>query len=148
MSAVAVLLLGCAGPVEVTAPPVVAEDATACAALLAALPDSVGDLDSRDVSPAQAHRAAAWGDPAVVLVCGGRMPAEFDGFTRCEETGGVGWFIAEESYRPGADVRMTTIGWSPVVEVTIPAEHLPPALFMVELAPAITDTLTLEQPCR
>lgn len=48
--------------------------AAVCARLVAALPDTMGPLHRRPVSGA-GGRAAAWGDPPVVLRCGTSAPA-------------------------------------------------------------------------
>jgi hypothetical protein len=61
------------GPVDVPAPAAVtAADAARCAALVAALPGTLGqgrELPRRATS-GSTGRTAAWGDPAVTLVCG------------------------------------------------------------------------------
>lgn len=58
------------GPVDVTPPPADAAAAAVCARLAPLLPDTLGQgLDRRPVT-ADPNRAAAWGDPAIVLTCG------------------------------------------------------------------------------
>jgi hypothetical protein len=69
---------------------------TACTALLAALPDSVADQPRREVEPADAW-GAAWGDPAIVLRCGGPAPAGFDDVAACTTVNGVDWFVDEDA---------------------------------------------------
>ncbi|MDP3890527.1 DUF3515 domain-containing protein [Nocardioides sp.] len=140
------VLTACTGPVDVTAPAPAGQAAERCSDLLAALPDEVAGQPRREVEPPDAP-AAAWGDPAIVLTCGVEMPDGFDGFSSCQEVDGVGWYVPEEQFDPGSDVVLTTIGWSPAVRVEMPGDYRPPAELMVDLAPAITQTLTLDQPC-
>ena len=82
MAALALALAGCTadppaaapppatGPVELAAPTAPAARTRPCAALVAALPQTLGPgLDRRPVT-GDAARTAAWGDPPVTLVCG------------------------------------------------------------------------------
>ena len=63
------------GPVTVAAlPPGSVATVAACAALIAALPASLGPDISRRPVRGDAGRSAAWGDPAVVLRCGVAQP--------------------------------------------------------------------------
>ncbi len=143
-----VLLAGCgSGAVPVDSPGLHGADASACRALVAALPDSVSDQKRRQVRPGDAF-GAAWGDPAIVLRCGVAKPAGFDKFSTCQETDGVGWFIPEHQITgsPTAIV-MTTVGRAQNVEVRIPADYFPPAATMVDLAPAIKSTIRETRPC-
>jgi hypothetical protein len=142
------LLAGCgSGTVRVESPTLHGADASACRALVAALPDRVADQDRRPVEPGDAY-AAAWGDPAIVLRCGVGRPAGFDAFSTCQETDGVGWFIPEDQITGSpADITMTTIGRTQNVEVRIPADYFPPATTMVDLAPAIKATIREVKPC-
>jgi hypothetical protein len=134
------------GPVEVETPDLEGEAASTCEALLDALPATVDGAERRDVEPAGAP-AAAWGDPAIVLRCGVPMPEEFDEFAACQETNGVGWFIPEEQLTGRQQITMTTIGRAVNVEVRLPEEHHPPANTMVDLAPAINETVEETDPC-
>jgi len=147
LAATAVLAAGCSGAVEVDAPDLTGEAARTCSALVESLPGSVDGAEQRAVEPSDAP-AAAWGDPAIVLRCGAPMPEEFDEFSTCQETDDVGWFIPDDQMtgRPEA-ITMTTIGRSVNVEVTLPPEHWPPAAAMVDLAPAIKETVPEIDPC-
>ena len=132
-----VLVASCSGPVEVR--PAASDDpaAAACADLVDALPDRVSDVDRREVEP-DAGTTAAWGDPAIELRCGVPEPAGFDALSTCQITNDVAWFIPEEQVTgQPVDVAMTTIGRSPGVEVSIPADYFPPAATMVDLADAV-----------
>ena len=42
---------------------------------------------------------------------------------------------------------MTTIGWTPAVQVTIPADYRPPAATMVDISAAIKQTLEKTGDC-
>ncbi len=135
------------GPVEVDTPELTGATEQACADLKKELPATVDGADRRAVEPSDAP-AAAWGDPAIVLRCGVAMPKAFDKFSACQETNGIGWFIPEEQMTGApASVTMTTIGRDVNVEVTLPAEHWPPANAMVDLARAIKKTTTETAPC-
>jgi hypothetical protein len=141
------LTSSCSGTLELRAPDLSGADARACAALLRALPARVADQSRREVDPGGGY-AAAWGDPAVELRCGVPQPAGFDRFSTCQVANGVGWFIPEKQQtgRPVA-VTMTTIGRAEYVEVRIPADYFPPATTMVDLAPAIKQTIREVRPC-
>ena len=115
-------------------------DASTCAALLEALPDTVDGAERREVEPADAP-AAAWGHPAIVLRCGVEMPEEYDDYATCHETNDVGWFIPDELVTGSPEaITMTTIGRDVNIEVALPVEHFPPASAMVDLADAIKQT--------
>lgn len=152
------LLAGCGpstGVVEVSGVPALDDsEAQACHSLVQALPET---LDGQPRRPVRAPdgAAAAWGDPPIVLTCGGTMPRSFDRFSRCQWVEGVGWYVPPSAFRdptsdPTADepVTLTTIGYGTVVQVRLPATYRPPAAAMVELAPVIKGHLTLQQPCR
>jgi hypothetical protein len=89
---------------------------------------------------------AAWGDPAIVLTCGGSW--DIPATANCQEVNGVDWYAPESSFSDqSVDVVLTTIGWTPVVRLELPAEYRPPAAAMVDLAPAIKKTLKPTTPC-
>jgi hypothetical protein len=142
------LLAACGGgAVEVQVLELSPEAASTCADLVAALPATVDSAGRRDVEPAGAP-AAAWGDPAIVLRCGVAMPDSFDEFAACQETDGVGWFIPEDQLTgEGESITMTTIDRAVNIEVTLPREHWPPAIAMVDLAPSIKEHVEQTDPC-
>ncbi|HSE08969.1 MAG TPA: DUF3515 domain-containing protein [Nocardioidaceae bacterium] len=148
LAAVVLTLSGCGdGAVEVEAPALTGPAQETCTSLLAALPRTVDGAEHRTVDPPDAQ-AAAWGDPAIVLRCGVSAPEGFDEFATCQETNGVGWFIPEEQMTGApTEITMTTIGRAVNVEVTLPPEHWPPAAAMVDLAPAIKETVEERDPC-
>jgi hypothetical protein len=129
---------GCVSAVPVTA----ATHATdpACASLILATPDSLGDgLDRRHTT---AQATTAWGDPAIVLRCGVEPPGPTT--ERCETvtsaTGpSIDWLVVQDDTSgatnptagptPGptpdagttTDWTFTTYGRVPAVEVFVPA---------------------------
>ena len=137
----------CSGPLVVRSPDVSGRTARACSALVAALPHRVADQDRRRVDPGRGY-AAAWGDPAIELRCGVDRPAGFDRFSTCQVTNGVGWFIPESQQQGHpVPITMTTVGRAENVEVRIPVDYFPPAVAMVDLAPAIKRTIVEVKPC-
>jgi hypothetical protein len=131
----AALVAGC-GTVDVPASSATSADRAACRGLVAALPDRVSDQERRETSGNPL--GAAWGDPAIVLRCGVRRPADQDQFAACQTVDGIDWFAPESaSTDQSSDVVLTTIGREPRVEVVVPAELRPPAATMVDLAATI-----------
>lgn len=140
------ILASCGRPVPVEAPRLTGADERTCRKLVAALPDSVDDVERVEVDTPGA--AAAWGDPPIVLRCGVPMPDEFDDYAACHETNGIGWFIPDDQVSGEAtEITMTTIGRDVNVEVTLPPEHWPPANAMVDLSDAIDATTEELDPC-
>lgn len=137
--------------VPITSPTPTSAEAAACERLLDELPNAVADELRRPVDPEDAL-GAAYGDPAIVLVCGGEMPSDFDEFSPCVEVDGVGWYVPVDQMGDRAtEVTMTTIGFRPVVEVTVPATYWATqgaSAAQVDLAPAVKRTLTRESRCR
>ena len=143
-------LAACGGDgVHVDGFAVASRDRAACRDLLRALPDGVADQSRRHDVTGSPY-AAAWGDPAIVLRCGVGTPKGFDRFSRCQRADGVDWFVPESVIGDlGADAVMTTVGRSPAVEVTVPAQDRPAgtAAAMVDLAPVIKAHTTRTTPC-
>ena len=144
------LLAGCsAGPVPVSSPEdVPAEDLETCRALLADVPDSLGDRERREVEPPDAL-GAAWGDPAIVMTCGGEPPA-LSPTALCEEANGVGYFVEDAPLRDQSiDVTLVTVGYDPIITVTVPAEQRPEgvAAAMAGLAAAVEEHTELVREC-
>lgn len=131
-------LVGCGGggqgPVRVTgAPAPTGQQRTACDALLASLPPSLGGgLARREVSPAAAP-VAAYGSAPAVLTCGASGVARsFRPDATLSVVDGVGWF-AEEL---GDTVRYSTPTRIPQVVLTLPAD-VQAFEVLVTLAPAV-----------
>jgi hypothetical protein len=145
------LLLAACGKEPVTIPTLrlTADDQARCQRLTNALPDSVADQGKRKTQPAEAL-GGAWGDPAIVAECGVAVPAGFSKSSGCQEADGVGWFIPDSQVNDqSANVVMSTAGYRPVLQVTIPAKYRPNGLAaaMVELAPMVTQYTRLVHPC-
>lgn len=145
----ALLLAACGGPVDVEVPELDAADARACAAFAADLPPTLAEQAAVAFEPSTAP-AGAYGDPAIVVRCGVGVPEGFDLTSSCEIADGVGYYIPDEQYRDQAlDVTVTTAGYTPRVEVLVPAEYRPNAVaaVMTALAPVVTEHLTLVDAC-
>ena len=150
---VALLLSACsAGPVAVEVPEVPDDEATACRDLVAALPDEVDGEERREVTGADG-RAAAWGDPAIVLRCGVPQPADFTDTASCLQANGTGWFIPDAvlaSDDQTRDVTMTAVGFRPRVEVFLPGDYRPDGVAnaSARIGSVVADRLEEVQPCR
>ena len=117
-------------------------DQAVCRRLVDALPDTVAGQDRRKTQPAAAL-GGAWGDPAIVAHCGVGVPAEL---TRTLDA--ARWPTASAGSCPrrqvddqSADVVMSTAGYRPVLQVTVPATYRPSGLAaaMVELGPMVKE---------
>ena len=118
------LVGGCGGDtVHVDRFAVSAAGHQSCQKLLSDLPEHVADQRRRTVDGSTF--AAAWGDPAIVLRCGGSLPASFRG-DPCFTRNGIGWSIpagqADDLHR---DLVMTLAFRSPVLQVRVPAHYRP-----------------------
>ncbi len=133
------VLAGCSTP---DLPAISSTDAAACAELIAALPDRVAGEDLSD----DTDRTASWGD--IELTCGGEMPAAYDAYADCSVVGDVGWFLPPAELKdPSADIVVTALTYSPRVSVLIPAANRGTDAVQAEIAPAIRETLTEQDPC-
>jgi hypothetical protein len=150
LTCVALLLAGCGKePVSIPTQRLTATDHARCQRLTDALPDSVADQGRRRTQPAEAL-GGAWGDPAIVAQCGTRVPPGFSRSAACQEADGVGWFIPDSQVNDqSADVVMSTAGYRPVLQVSVPATYRPNGLaaVMVELAPMVKQYTRLVHPC-
>ena len=146
----AVLVLSACGsdPVPVARPNLNEVEKPLCKEFVKVLPDEIGGLEQRPVVP-PSGLAAVWGNPPVILTCGGLMPPEFTDSSACEEFDGVGWFTPEEQLKdPTIDAQVTTIGIQPLVSVLIPAQHRGnAAAILTALAPRIKSEMFISDPC-
>ncbi|QDW30110.1 DUF3515 family protein [Arthrobacter sp. KBS0702] len=126
-AAAAALALSACSPVVDVAP---AKDAAnaACAPMMVALPDSLGDAKLRKTN---SQATAAWGDPSlVVLRCGVNVPGPTT--DRCVSVNGVDWVIKE-----GSPVwTLTTFGREPATEILMDPDKISSATVLAELANA------------
>jgi Protein of unknown function (DUF3515) len=143
-------LAGCGkDPVSIPTLRLSPADQARCVRLTDALPDSVAGQDRRKTQPAEAL-GGAWGDPAIVAQCGVDVPEEFSRSAACTEADGVGWFVPDAQVDDqSADVVMSTAGYRPVLQVTVPATYRPDGLAaaMVQLAPMVKEYTRLVHPC-
>ena len=146
----ALLLTGCGeDPVAIDAPEVSGSERAACERFVADLPGELADETGRSLAGDDAL-GAAWGDPPIVLTCGGDLPDDFDRFAECVEANGVGWFVpAETESDQSSPATLTAAGYRPLVRVTVPGEYRPEGLaaIIAELADPVREHLELVDPC-
>jgi hypothetical protein len=142
-------LAGCSAPVSVQ--PAAGAADPACAPLMLALPDAIGDARLRTTT---SQATAAWGDPAaVVLRCG--VPSPGPTTDRCVSVNGVDWVIRQDSPgTPGAPspagtggasgtgdggtYTLTTFGREPATELLLDASRASSATVLATLSPAVS----------
>jgi Protein of unknown function (DUF3515) len=124
-AAAAGLVLSACSPTVDVAP---AQDAAnaACAPMMVALPDSIGDAKLRKTN---SQATAAWGDPSlVVLRCGVNVPGPTT--DRCVSVNGVDWVMKE-----GNPVwTLTTFGRDPATEILMDPNKISSATVLAELS--------------
>ncbi|XAS62934.1 DUF3515 family protein [Pseudarthrobacter sp. So.54] len=125
-AATGILLSACAPVVDV-AP---AKDAAnaACAPMMVALPDAIGESKLRKTN---SQATAAWGDPSLVILrCGVNVPGPTT--DRCVSVNGVDWVIKE-----GDPVwTLTTFGREPATEILMDPDKISSATVLADLAAA------------
>ncbi|MGX5716427.1 DUF3515 domain-containing protein [Arthrobacter sp. MAHUQ-56] len=123
---VAVPLAACSPAVDVTP----AKDAAnpACAPMMVALPDAIGDSKLRKTN---SQATAAWGDPSLVILrCGVNVPGPTT--DRCVTVNGVDWVIKE-----GDPVwTLTTYGREPATEILMDPDKISSATVLADLSAA------------
>jgi hypothetical protein len=102
----------------------------------AALPDTLLAQAARTTEP-DSPFTAAWGSPAITMVCGVARPAERTADAQLFEIEGVTWFAQELT----EGTRFTSEGRVANVQVNVPATYRPEADALVELAPALKDAI-------
>ena len=133
-------------PVSIDQVTISAADEARCVALVSSLPATLDGQNRRKVAPAAAL-GAAWGDPAIVLTCGG--PDTVPRGAACQLVDGVGWYVPEGAFADQSlALDMTTIGLRPVVHLHVPAAYRPPPAILVPLAPLLTRTLKKTTGCQ
>jgi hypothetical protein len=103
-------------PVEV--PPATPEADASCPALMGTLPLELAGEPSRRVDSDTPY-AYAWGDPAIVLICGVDRPAGFVVGTSAIQINGVQWYV--DTSDPDVTV-WTTVDRPVYVQITLPPE--------------------------
>ena len=143
-------LAGCAdGPVSIPTTDANPAAAAVCEQFLADLPTVLAGERKRALARNGAL-GAAWGDPAIVLTCGGELPDDFDRFSQCVEANGVGWFVPDDAEKDqSATAVLTAAGYRPVVQVRVPGDYRPEgvASVMAGLADPVDEHLKLVEPC-
>ena len=128
-------------PVEVAAPSLDQHATTVCRALLARLPDRLGDLARRPVT-AGAEQNAAYGDPALTLACGTAGPTPPAG-AQYFAINGICWYAEE-----GRDAH-TWVLQAREVPMVVRVPNAYTAQDLVDLATPIRDTVAeVAQVCR
>ena len=127
-------------PLPVQVPPVTPEAEASCPGLMGNLPLDLAGEQSRPVD-SDSPFAYAWGDPAVVLVCGVDRPAGFVATAGLIQINGVQWYVDDSD--------PDTVVWTAVdrpvyVQVRIPSsvDSGPVAA----LSPIIGATLPAQDP--
>jgi hypothetical protein len=136
-------------PVSIPTLRLSATDQAVCQRLVDALPDHVYDQSRRKTQPAAAL-GGAWGDPAIVAQCGVPVPPNFTRTAGCQTADGVGWYLPDDQFRDNSsDIVISTVGYRPILQVTVPATYRPNGLAaaMVELAPMVKQYTKLVKPC-
>jgi hypothetical protein len=136
-------------PVSIPTLRLSATDQAVCQRLVDALPDHVYDQSRRKTQPAAAL-GGAWGDPAIVAQCGVPVPPDFTRTAGCQTADGVGWYLPDDQFRDNSsDIVISTVGYRPILQVTVPATYRPNGLAaaMVELAPMVKQYTKLVKPC-
>jgi hypothetical protein len=125
-------------PVEV--PPVTPEADASCPALMSTLPLDLAGEASRRVQSDSPY-AYAWGDPAIVLVCGVDRPAGYVVGVSAIQINGVQWFVDTDD--PDTTV-WTTIDRPVYVQISLPSsvDSAP----VTELTPQIAQALPYREP--
>lgn len=125
----ALALTSCSPAVDVPA----ARDAAnpACAPMMVALPEAIGDARLRKTN---SQATAAWGDPSLVILrCGVNPPGPTT--DRCVSVNGIDWVIRE-----GNPVwTLTTFGREPATEILMDPEKISSATVLADLAVAASE---------
>jgi hypothetical protein len=132
------LLSACSRPVEVAAPPSPPpEVSAACARFTAALPAELSTVGPRrDVTP-ESDLTAAYGDPPVGVRCGVADPGALTPTSLLVTVDGIDWLPEELT----GGWRLTSVGRTANVEVTVPTAQGPAPSVAADLSPTITATL-------
>lgn len=120
------------GAVDVGAHSVAPEAEQVCASLVAVLPEVLDDAVRRDIDPPQPG-VAAWGQPPIILTCGGSEPTGLDPTQAVLDVSGVGWRSIEGEGGTFfyLDDRVVQ------VQVAVPDDYAPEAPVLVDLADAV-----------
>jgi hypothetical protein len=130
-----ITVAGCSGPVDLAAPSPTGPAAPICRNVISNTPDVVAGQQRREVAHPSPY-TAAWGDPAITLVCGVTKPPGLNAASECFEVNGVGWY--SEKRQDG--YLFTTIGRKTYAQVMVPNKYVPSDP-LVDLSKTISDQL-------
>ncbi|MEO7746522.1 MAG: DUF3515 family protein [Actinomycetota bacterium] len=116
------------GPVEVTPAPSAADPA--CSTIARRLPVSVAG-QARRATSSRSPGVAAWGDPAIVYLCGVVQPGPSPS---CQDVNGVDWVYLQL----GDGTVFTTYGRDPAVQVLVPRAYAPEPLRLPDFSAAVS----------
>jgi hypothetical protein len=127
-------------PLRVDVPSPAPEVDAPCESLLGEMPLELAGEQSRPVSSDSPY-VYAWGDPALVLVCGVGRPAGFDVTAGLLQIGAVQWFVDDSD----PDVYVWTAVDRPVyVQLTVPSSMDSAAA--TQLSAIVAETLPAQEP--
>ena len=122
-----------------------------CRRFLDDLPDTLADQPRREVSPEDAL-GVAWGDPAIVVTCGGPPPDDFGPTSSCTTVNGVDWYVPDEEIaEPGDEqgtVTIHSVKRDVTVAVELPGDYWPPATALADLSGTVADDIPATSRCR
>ncbi|WP_426978442.1 DUF3515 domain-containing protein [Pseudarthrobacter sp. O4] len=123
-TASAAVLTACSPAVDVS--PAKDSANAACAPMMVALPDALGEAKLRKTN---SQGTAAWGDPSLVILrCGVNVPGPTT--DRCVTVNGVDWVIKE-----GSPVwTLTTFGREPATEILMDPDKISSATVLADLS--------------
>lgn len=132
------VLAACAQPVEVAAPGSPAPDVlAACSEFTTSLPAELSTVgERREVTP-ESELTAAYGDPPVGVRCGVAAPNVLEPTSTLVTVEGIDWLPEELT----GGWRLTSVGRTANVEITVPAEQGPAPSVAADLASTIVATL-------
>jgi hypothetical protein len=131
------LLAACSRPVEITAPTPAPDAAAACAQFTAALPAELSTVGERRAVTPESELTAAYGDPPVGVRCGVPQPTALTLDSPLVAVDGIDWLPEELT----GGWRLTSVGRTANVEITVPDEQGPAPSVAADLAPTITATI-------
>lgn len=125
-------------PVGIDVPEMSEKEFEICRALVSVLPTELGDLQQRPVEgrAGAAEVGAAWGDPAVTMVCG-VDPVEVSDTDQVYRLSNACWF-AEES---DEGTVWTTVDRQEPVQLFVPVDHESPGQLATSLSKPIDEKI-------
>lgn len=119
----------------VQVPPLTPEAGASCPALMTALPPDLDGEPSRRVRSDSPY-VYAWGDPAIVLICGTERPAGYVTGAALIQIDGVYWYV--DTSNPDSTV-WTAVDRSVYVQISLPpaVDSAPVAALTPQIASAL-----------